>query len=112
MKWLSYILAFFVIVLTAQPLLSLMNEKTETFCGSSCCNEEDDTPKDSNKNKSDGNDKNCNPFKACGCCMGFTVRTSFIRIDAPAIQKSMSIIFKQHFISQYSPDVWQPPKIS
>jgi hypothetical protein len=44
MKGLSYIFAFFVVFLTIQPTIALINETSETSCcGSSCHNEEEDS---------------------------------------------------------------------
>lgn len=113
MKLLSYLLAFFVVFLTIQPTIALANEKPETnCCGSSCCSEEEETPKDTKQNKNDCSNQNCNPFQSCGCCIGFTVKAGFNQIQPPIVQQPLHVSKVESSISHYSPDVWQPPKTS
>lgn len=113
MKWLSCILTFVVVLLTVQPMLVLASEKpVSECCGSSCCDEEEDAPKDTQKKGGDCKDQNCNPFQSCGCCLGFTVKSSFFGIEPPVIQKATLISRIENSISQYTPDFWQPPKLA
>ena len=114
MKRLSYIFTFFVVFLTIQPTVALINETPETSCcgSSSCGNEDEDSTPDSKHDKGDCKDQNCNPFQACGSCLGFTVINGFYQIKTTIVQKSSPVFFTENFISQFSPDVWQPPKIS
>lgn len=112
MKWQSYILAFWVVFLTVQPTIAFANSQQESECCGSCCENESSNQKKDQPTKNDCKDQNCNPFQSCGCCLGFTVRTSLLKIEAPELQKSILTITKENSISHYSPDVWQPPKIS
>lgn len=113
MKWLSYILTFVVVLLTVQPMFVLASEKpVSECCGSSCCDEEEDAPKDTQKKDGDCKDQNCNPFQSCGCCLGFTVKSGFFGVEPPVIQKAILISRIENSISQYTPDFWQPPKLA
>lgn len=113
MKWLSYILTVFVLLLAAQPTIALANDTTKgACCSSSCCGEQKEEPKDNKTNKKDCSTQNCNPFQSCGACIGFTVKNSLFKLSSPPYQKELPNCHVRSFISQYSPDFWQPPKIS
>lgn len=114
MKWLSYIFTFVVVLLTVQPTLVLASENhVSECCGSSCCEEEnEDSPKDNQKKSNNCKDQNCNPFQSCGCCLGFTVKSEFYGVQSPIVQKAILVSRIENFISQYTPDFWQPPKIA
>ena len=112
MKWLSYILAFWVVFLTVHPAIALASSSADSECCGSCCGNENDSQKKDTPINKDCSNQSCNPFQACGCCMGFVLKTAFLKMEQPIVQRSMLIIFKENSISQFSPDVWQPPKIS
>lgn len=112
MKWLSYILTFVVVVLAIQPTLALVSEKpVSEYCGSSCCYDVQDAPKDTENKSGDFKDQNCNPFQSCGCCLGFTVKSGFFGMQPPMINKSTLVSCIENSSSQFTPDFWQPPKI-
>lgn len=93
-------------------MLVLASEKPlSECCGSSCCNDDETSKKDQPTNDN-CKDQNCNPFQSCGCCLGFTVKSGFFGVQPPIIQKATLISRIENSISQYTPDFWQPPKIS
>jgi hypothetical protein len=112
MKILSYIFAFYIMLLTVQPAVALLLKKETKDCCSECCNKCKDVPKQENQNKDNCPESACNPFQACGCCVGYTLSVNTLNFVSSFTQNTERVIFKENFISQFSVNIWQPPKIS
>lgn len=65
MKWLCTLLAFMVLLLSAQPVCANIT-RPDQCCntGSNCEEAQDDTDNDHKEDCSSG----CNPFQLCSCC--------------------------------------------
>jgi len=87
-----------------QPVIALASDSDGAVCCDSGCGEGDEQTQD--------DCESCNPFQACGCCLGFTVKTIVYKIEQPSVNTFVTVLFKENITSQFSPDVWQPPKIS
>lgn len=110
---LSFLLTLVVVLLTVQPTLVLASENhVSDCCGSACSDEEEGATKNTTEKGTNCKGQNCNPFQSCGCCLGFTVKSGFFGVEPPVIQKTTLISKIENSISQYTPDFWQPPKIS
>jgi hypothetical protein len=101
MKLFGYLLAFYIITLSAVPCCSFDN-----------CSE-DKTEQNSNHKQGDDDCGNCSPFFTCAGCTGFA-----FTIEPLLIQSSSSISSKifTGYIESSTPDIyydfWQPPKIA
>lgn len=104
-KHLSYILAFWVLLLSTAPcflkdecLFRCGNEETEESCshdeGSACT------------------DCCCSPFLHCNTCTGCPVPKIFHSPSIVLIQLNDNLSFyKERLIPHFSSSIWQPPKI-
>ena len=99
-------------ILAVQPAVLLFNEKPKVDCCAECCHKCKDFPKQENKTKDDCNDKTCNPFQGCRCCVGYTLTSSSINLNQSFVHTTEHYIFKESIVSSFSSKIWQPPKIS
>ena len=111
MKWLSTILAIFVLFLSVQPMCaaSISTVQVDACCADDDCKEESsDTPKEKDC-------KGCNPFQSCACCaMGVVVPLQGFTPHAIMLSHT-SRVWSQHlphFPAAVYGDFWQPPKIA
>ena len=116
MKVFGFIFSFYVLFLSLQPALKDMigaNQGTETCsCGSSCepIGKKQSEKQSDKKNNTDN--KVCNPFQFCKCCVGFNTDLT--------LQNFTPILFftrphaegKEKIPPQIALDFWQPPKIA
>lgn len=105
MKHLSYILAFWVLLLSTAPcfledkcLFKCANEETEESCsddeGCSCT------------------DCCCSPFLHCNTCTGCPAPKLFHSLTVELVQSNNNLSFyKEKLIPHFSSSIWQPPKI-
>ena len=112
MKLLAYILIFLVAGLTAQPILSSMYLHSSNNCCENSCEKEFNTKEKNTPTEKNCKNQNCNPFQSCCCSIGFTVKTFFYKIDSLIVKDSKIVLFAENSVSQYSSNVWQPPKVS
>lgn len=114
MKFLTFILATFILFLAVKPgmdLLSLQADTEQTCCGGQCSPTADnDNSQDQNKdNDCDG--KSCNPFQVCSSCVLVCLNIPFDCIPKPTAFSDKGFTYLSAFTSQFAPDFWQPPKI-
>jgi hypothetical protein len=114
MKFLTLILATFILFLAIMPginLLSLPADTEQTCCAGQC------TPISDNDNAQDQNDdndcdgKSCNPFQVCSSFVLICFNIPLISIPKPVVFSVKGFTYQSVFISQFAPDFWQPPKI-
>jgi hypothetical protein len=112
MKLLTYILTLIVIFLSVKPAIDAIpssSEASQTCCSNSKCSPISENQNSNNQNEQEDN-RMCNPFQACGCCLLLCVSTPFF----PTLQGNFSMkesFGYQSFIpSQFISDFWQPPK--
>ena len=117
MKIFGFILAFYILFLSVQPGLknvtNLTGTKTETCsCGSSCEPiEKKESEQPSNK-KEDSNNKACNPFQPCQCCIVFNNDFVFLTSSPVFILAKQQTRIAEKIPPQIALDFWQPPKIA
>jgi hypothetical protein len=98
-KYLSIILALYVLLLSIKPCLGDDNDTSVK------------TEQSSHQDK-DCNDV-CSPFFICGTCSGFTLNISLVNFSAtPFFIESNYPDYKQSSLSEVFISIWQPPKIS
>jgi len=114
MKFLTFILATFILFLAVKPgmdLLSLQADTAQTCCSGQC------TPNSDNDNSQDQNQDNdcggnvCNPFQVCSSCVLVCLNIPFDYIPKPTTFSYKGFSYQSVFTSQFAPDFWQPPKI-
>jgi len=114
MKFLTFILATFILFLAVKPgidLLSLQTDTEQTCCGGQCTPTSDsDNSQDQNQdNDCDG--KSCNPFQVCSSCVLVCMNLPFDYIPKPTVFSNKGFTYQSAFISQFASDFWRPPKI-
>jgi hypothetical protein len=114
MKFLTFILASFILFLAVKPgidLLSLQANTEQTCCSGQCSPTADnDNSQDQNKdNECKG--KSCNPFQVCSGCVLVCFNMPLIYISRPTVFLEKGFTYLSTFTSQFAPDFWQPPKI-
>jgi len=101
-KYLSYILALYVLLLTATP--NLVEDK--------CFKEQTTEQSQDNQNDKDCSDF-CSPFMSCNTCLGFTFPIANISIhDILTFSDQKVSFYKENSTSDFFSAIWQPPKIS
>ena len=104
-------MAFVVLFLSVQPVLTLLKKEQSTECCGGGCNKTTDEQKPSGDNNSPSD--NCNPFQSCANSIcSFTITSSFCNVKAPHFCSNNFTPFSESFHSQFALDFWQPPKIS
>lgn len=101
MKYLSFILAIYVFVLTVAP-----NVVTDE-----CSREQamDDEQSSKDQHCSDC----CSPFTSCNTCTGFTSPAEIIPLGSLITYSDHKLTaFKESSFSEFFPSIWQPPKLS
>lgn len=100
MKLLSYILAFYLILLAAVPC-----------CAFDSC-PDDKTAQATDHEKGDKDCGNCSPFFSCEACATATIAFEPLQIKISAIlASSVYSIYIQQQLPDIDYDFWQPPKI-
>ena len=105
MKYLSYILALWVLLLSTVPcflkdecLFQSMNEAQEEACTDNDCS---------------CTDCCCSPFLHCNTCTGCPVPRLFHSFSAVRVLLNDNLLsfYRDKLIPQFSSSIWQPPKI-
>jgi hypothetical protein len=113
MKLIASIMAFVVLLLMVQPAMAIFHTPEEAECGGGCCKSETQAPATENEDhEEDDCGANCNPFVSCSACGAYTADFVTLTIFNPSITIAKAFPFSQHVYSQFSPDFWQPPKLS
>ncbi len=100
MKFTGFILAFYLILLSAVPC-----------CAFDDC-PDDKTELTTNHESGDEDCGNCSPFFSCEGCATATVAFESVQFDVPAMQViSVFTGYKQTSLPQIDYDFWQPPKL-
>lgn len=114
MKCFTLLLATFILFLAAKPGIDFPSLEADTAricCSSQCTPISDcDNTQDQNENN-DCDGKSCNPFQVCNSCVLVCLHISLIRIPIPTIFLDNGITHQSDYISPFTPDFWQPPKI-
>lgn len=117
-KVFSYILVFYIGVLTALPTYSAFANETETreLCSENCCSEDQSCDENSCDSKTSNSNECCpggicNPFESCACCFGFSINKPVIQIAGNKINVThfQPEIQKVQFGFTY--DCFRPPEI-
>lgn len=100
MKFAGYILAFYLILLTAVP----------------CCGFDDcpDEKKEQASNHENGDEEcgNCSPFFSCEGCATATIAFEPVQLNAPPVLLiPVYAGYIQPVLPQVNYDFWQPPKL-
>ncbi|MEO6612041.1 MAG: DUF6660 family protein [Chitinophagaceae bacterium] len=100
MKLGSYILAFYLVLLSAMPC-----------CAFDSC-QDDNTDPTANHEKRDKDCGNCSPFFSCEGCAPATIALEPVQFGIPAIQiLSVYTAYIQLSLPRVDYEFWQPPKI-
>jgi len=114
MKFLTFILATFILLLAIKPgvELLLVQVNTEQSCCSTPCTSPTDNAESQDKNQdSDCDGKACNPFQVCSSCVLLCLNLPFDFIPKPSVFLEKGFTYQSVFTSQFASDFWQPPKI-
>lgn len=116
MKILVSILAFNILFLSVQSglksIISVGQVAETCSCGTSCEPIEKKQPIKQSEKKDNTDNKACNPFQFCKCCLGFNTDfalqtfTPIISFAKPQVNN------KEKVPPQITLDFWQPPKIA
>ena len=105
MKWLYFILSFYIISLSVLPCADELSYIYKSV--SSVTN-------NSSSHENGCKDDVCSPFCTCACC-GISIHyfTSVSNISAPKIclQDKLETLCSEHIPSGFSGSIWQPPKL-
>lgn len=102
MKYLSSILAIYVLLLTAAP--NLVEDK--------CFQEQTTEQSQDNQDDKDCGDC-CSPFMNCHTCVGFTFPIANFALHSVLTYSDKKVsIYKDNTRSDFFSAIWQPPKIS
>jgi len=113
MKFLTFILASFILFLAVMPgikSLSLPTDINQTCCGGQCNPISDNDNAQDQKEDNDCDEKSCNPFQVCSSFVLICYNIPSISIPKPTFFSVKGFIKQSFFISQFAPDFWQPPK--
>jgi hypothetical protein len=98
-KYLSFILTLYVLLLTAAP--NLVEDKYF---------DEQTTEQNQQGDKNCGD--SCSPFTGCDCCHGFTIALiSFSVQSFPIYSDLKTSSYHEDSFSEFFSSIWQPPKI-
>ena len=110
MKFLTFILSFYIFSLAVMPAIQVLNSKAVEECCEGCCNEEKST--DSKETPSKDCQTACNPFLSCSSCLGFTAQVFTVSLEPKEVTSIDHYIYKAQAIQSIATSIWQPPKIS
>jgi hypothetical protein len=112
-KYTALILLFSIFALAFQPVFSALHPTGCTEHAKSCCAASH--PGHHQQNKKNTNDccSNgiCNPFGACGCCLGFYVQPQSFKIAALLLDKILNPAFQQFIPTDIVADNFHPPEL-
>lgn len=114
MRWLSFIMASFVFMLSMQEgiasmLLSDQLSNSTACCASSCTSNTEQ--KKSTDQSDDGTENHmCNPFQACGSCSLVITKVQYCNISIRAFHAPLYSNYTFSHSSSFISDFWQPPK--
>ncbi|WP_420828668.1 DUF6660 family protein [Maribacter polysaccharolyticus] len=107
MKWVSFILAVYTLVLTLRPC-----------CGDDNCTDSDNCQTelvdnhDKDNHQNNGHKGSCSPFFTCGNCVGFTLTTVHFSLPPQTdITPDLVTMYHCNFLSGFEMPIWQPPQI-
>ena len=102
MKLLSYLLAFYLILLSAVPCCAV----------DECPDDKIDVTATTDHEKGDDDCGNCSPFFSCEGCAAATISYDPLSFDIPVINISpVYTSYIQSSLPRIDYDFWQPPKI-
>lgn len=100
-KYLSFILAFYVLLLSVAP--NLVEDK--------CFNEQTTEQGQNQQDDQDCSDC-CSPFMGCHTCNGFTLSVTSFSVQSFLIYSDLKVsLYDENFVSEFFSSIWQPPKI-
>lgn len=113
MKTSAYIFSTLIILLFAQPLLSLEGSSqkdmlVDTDC---CCTKNDDCNKPEREEKRDDCNALCNPFMCCSSCVYLVCESPVLSLP---LTNHLSLDYSHSnnfYISNYQAECWHPPEI-
>lgn len=115
MKIFSFIFSFYILFLTVEPSLrnmgAISSQETGTCCGSFCVPIEKNQSENQADNKEDTENKACNPFQSCKCCIGFNPNFVFLTFTPIPLLGQSQTVSNEKIPLQISLDFWQPPKV-
>jgi len=100
-KYLSFILAVYVLLLSVAP--NLVDDE--------CFNEQTTEQGQNQQDKQDCSDC-CSPFMGCHTCNGFTVSVTSFSVQSFLVYSDLKVsLYDENFVSEFFSSIWQPPKI-
>lgn len=115
MKLLSILLLSAIFFFSVKPGIDSISLKgsSEQNCCSKKCNttEKNQKPPVQKKQKEDCSGKPCNPFQVCGCCILHCLSDFPLGLPKTEFILQHRFSYQTAFISYFSQDIWQPPKI-
>ena len=95
------------LILSAHSTLSLVLDDVSSSCCTECSSPQHDNEESDN---GDCENKLCNPFTHCSCCLGFLPAIVFYSPDKAELISCLNIAYYQSEGFQFINDHWQPPK--
>lgn len=102
MKILTFILSFYVLVLTAIPCVDVPKDNSVNKY------ELANTSSDHHENDTDL----CSPFCTCVCCVSPILNNSTIQFTYAFIAQKLIVENNNSFVSSLFITIWQPPKLN
>lgn len=103
MKYLSFILALMVVVLSTTPC----------FAEDKCLEQTFETSNNQHQNDNDCNKSCCSPFFSCNTCAGFAINSFYFSISHTVKQPEKKLgLITTSVVSDFRSSIWQPPKIN
>ena len=116
MKIFSFIFSFYILFLTVRPVLKDMDiisaKKTVSCCGSSCEPIEKKQTKEQSNDNEEGDNKACNPFQSCNCCIGFNPNFVILTFTPIPLLDQSQTVTNERIPLRIALDFWQPPKLA
>lgn len=112
MKYFSILLCSVILSLASMPSIKLLISNctsVESCCEIACNTENTDMKSHADENCTGGA---CNPFAICCSCVLHIVTSTYFLNLKPQPLLSQLIIFQPKFISFFTVDFWQPPKLN
>ena len=111
MKLASLLFSLLIILMSTSPSLALIDFAEEEFsCSTTCCRSENESEPVSESDKEC--QSNCNPFVACGTCVGFQSERIELSHGLISVSSTLNTKYAEFVLTQFCYSVWHPPKSS
>ena len=111
MKFIAFIIATYISLLTAQPVLSALASMSNNEMVECCSKNPCDNEQPQKKNNKSEQHKQCNPFQVCSLCCGYLVSEFTIETILFNELKLKQTKYIENKNSDFLSSYFQPPEI-